>query len=152
MNGFGWLAREAIADALRRRIAAAVALAALVSVVMLESCTSCSPSITMNGELRELSELVGPAACGACLVAPLGARLAGFAGIVLEQPQVADGLRDGLLGLGDVVGEVPDQLIKHLLRVFRRVEDRVDVRPDQLPDAPEDRGLCHCCLPVVDRR
>jgi hypothetical protein len=58
MSGFGWLAREAIADALRRRIAAAVALAALVSVAMLESCTSCSPTITAHGELRELSELV----------------------------------------------------------------------------------------------
>jgi ABC-type transport system involved in multi-copper enzyme maturation permease subunit len=92
MNGFGWLAREAIADALRRRIAAAVALAALVSVAMLESCTSCSPSVTMNGELRELSELAGPAGLGAFVV--LGLWVIALAG-VLAADHLQSTLDDG---------------------------------------------------------
>ena len=57
MSGFGWLAREALADALRRRIAAAVAFAAVISVVMLESCTSCTSSVRVDGDVRDVSEL-----------------------------------------------------------------------------------------------
>lgn len=92
MSGFGWLAREAIADALRRRIAAAVALAALVSVLMLESCTSCSPSIQVNGELREMSELAGPAGLGAFVV--LGLWVIALAG-VLAADHLQSTLDDG---------------------------------------------------------
>ena len=92
MNGFGPLAREAIADALRRRIAAAVALAALVSVAMLESCTSCSPTVTMNGELREMSELAGPAGLGAFVV--LGLWVIALAG-VLAADHLQSTLEDG---------------------------------------------------------
>jgi hypothetical protein len=106
MNGFGWLAREAIADALRRRIAAAVALAALVSVAMLESCTSCSPSVTMNGELRELSELAGTLDDGSALLAlarPISrdsfalSRLAGVLGLSFSAGLVMLGSAAALL-------------------------------------------------------
>ncbi len=89
MNGFGWLAREAIADALRRRIAFAVALAALASVALLESCTSCSPSLTVNGELRELTELAGPAGLGSFV-------LLGLWGIALAGVLAADHLQSTL--------------------------------------------------------
>lgn len=58
LRGFGSLAREALADALRRRIALAVGFAALLSVAMLESCTSCTSSMTVNGEARDVSEVV----------------------------------------------------------------------------------------------
>jgi ABC-type transport system involved in multi-copper enzyme maturation permease subunit len=58
LHGFGWLAREALADALRRRIALAVGFAALVSIAMLQSCTSCTSSMTVNGEARDVSEVV----------------------------------------------------------------------------------------------
>jgi len=92
MNGFGPLAREAIADALRRRIAAAVALAALVSVLMLESCTSCSPSVNVNGQLREMSELAGPAGLGAFVV--LGLWVIALAG-VLAADHLQSTLEDG---------------------------------------------------------
>jgi ABC-type transport system involved in multi-copper enzyme maturation permease subunit len=92
MNGFGPLAREAIADALRRRIAAAVALAALVSVLMLESCTSCSPSVNVNGQLREMTELAGPAGLGAFVV--LGLWVIALAG-VLAADHLQSTLDDG---------------------------------------------------------
>ena len=92
MNGFGPLAREAIADALRRRIAAAVALAALVSVLMLESCTSCSPSVNVNGQLREMTELAGPAGLGAFVV--LGLWVIALAG-VLAADHLQSTLEDG---------------------------------------------------------
>ena len=57
LRGFGSLAREALADALRRRIAAAVAFAALISVLMLESCTSCTSTLRVNGDVKDVSEL-----------------------------------------------------------------------------------------------
>ena len=58
LRGLGWLAREALADALRRRIALAVGFAALVSIAMLQSCTSCTSSMSVNGEARDVSEVV----------------------------------------------------------------------------------------------
>ena len=118
--------------------------------------------LAAEGELGQLVEAVGLGGValgaqrlgavrgGLGLGQPLGGGLAGLALVVLEEAQVADGLGDGLLGLGDVVREVPDQLVEHLLRVLGLVEHRVDVRADELADAPEDRGLCHgrssrCC-------
>ena len=89
------------------------------------------------------AQLVRPARRGLGLVAPLGRGRARLARVVLDQAQVADRLGDRLLGLGDVVREVADQLVEHLLRVLGAVEDRVDVGADELADAPEDRGLCH---------
>ena len=61
LRGFGPLSLEALADALRRRIALAVAFAAVLSVVMLESCTSCSPSINVNGEVQDDVRAAGAA-------------------------------------------------------------------------------------------
>ena len=61
MSAFGWLAREALADALRRRIALAVAFAAVLSVVMLESCT---PSARSSSRLASSSRvLTAPSSC-----------------------------------------------------------------------------------------
>lgn len=92
MSVFGLLAREALHDALRRRIAFVVALAALVSVAMLESCTSCAAPIEMNGELRELSDLAGPAGLGIFVV--LGLWLIVLAG-VLASDHLRTTLEDG---------------------------------------------------------
>ncbi len=92
MSGFGWLAREALADALRRRIAGAVVIAALISVAMLDSCTSCTPSITTNGQVRELSELAGPAGVATFVV--LGLWLIVLAG-VLAADHLQSALEDG---------------------------------------------------------
>jgi ABC-type transport system involved in multi-copper enzyme maturation permease subunit len=59
MRSFWLLTREALGDAFRRRIVGGVAIAALLSIAMLESCTGCTPSIHVNGEVRELAELRG---------------------------------------------------------------------------------------------
>ena len=74
---------------------------------------------------------------------------AGLARVVLDHAQVADRLGDRVLGLGDVVGEVTDELVEHLLGILGAVEDRVDVGPDELADAAEDRGLCHRVISFV---
>jgi len=87
MNAFWPLAREALADALRRRIAAAVAVAALLSVGMLDTCSGCQ--VTMNGQVRELSELAGAAALGSFVVL-------GLWGIVLAGILAGDHLRSTL--------------------------------------------------------
>jgi ABC-type transport system involved in multi-copper enzyme maturation permease subunit len=92
MSAFGWLAREALADALRRRIAAAVAVAALVSVAMLDSCTSCAPSITVDGEVREIAELAG--AAGLATFVMLGLWVIALAG-VLASDHLRTTLEDG---------------------------------------------------------
>jgi len=92
MSGLGLLAREALHDALRRRIAFAVAVAALASVAMLDSCTSCAAPITVQGEVRELSELAGPAGLGTFVV--LGLWLMVLAG-VLASDHLRTTLEDG---------------------------------------------------------
>lgn len=92
MNGFWLLAREALADALRRRIAFAVAVAALLSVAMIDSCTSCAAPIQVNGELRELSELAGPAGLGTFVL--LGLWVIVLAG-VLASDHLRTTLEDG---------------------------------------------------------
>lgn len=92
MKAFWLLFQEALSDAFRRRIAAGVAVAALLSVMMLESCTSCAPSITVNGEQRELGELVGAAGFGVYLV--LGLWVIALAG-VLASDHLRSALDDG---------------------------------------------------------
>ena len=92
MKGFALLFGEALADAIRRRIVSGVAIAALLSVLMLDSCTSCSPSITVNGQLRDLGELMGAAGFGAFLV--LGLWVIALAG-VLAADHLRSALEDG---------------------------------------------------------
>src|SRR4051794_15142116 len=89
------------------------------------------------------AQLVGSTRSGLRLVEPLARRGAGLTGVVLDHPKVADRLGGGLLGLGDVVREVADELVEHLLGVLGAVEDRVDVGSDELTDPSEDRTLCH---------
>jgi ABC-type transport system involved in multi-copper enzyme maturation permease subunit len=90
LGGFVPLALEALADALRRRIAAAVAFAAVISVVMLESCTSCTSSIRVNGEVQDVSELARGAA-GVGTFVMIGLWMIALAGLL-----AADHLRSTL--------------------------------------------------------
>jgi len=92
MSAFLLLAREALADALRRRIAFAVAVAALASVAMIDSCTSCAAPIEVNGELRELTDLAGPA--GLATFVLLGLWVIVLAG-VLASDHLRTTLEDG---------------------------------------------------------
>jgi hypothetical protein len=92
MRSFWLLAGEALSDAFRRRIVGGVAVAALLSIAMLESCTGCSPTVDVNGEVRELSELRGAFGFTAFLVLGLwGIALAG----VLASDHLRSALDDG---------------------------------------------------------
>ena len=57
MSGFGLLWREALLDALRRRLVFAIAAASLLSLVVLDDCAGCAPPITVNGQVREVASL-----------------------------------------------------------------------------------------------
>lgn len=97
MRAFALLVAEAVGDALRRRIVGGVAIAGLLSLVMLESCTGCTPSITMNGEVRELVEVRGAFGFTTFLVLGLwGIALAG----VLAADHLRTTLEDGSATLG----------------------------------------------------
>ena len=86
------LSREALADALRRRIVAVVAVLAVVSLVAVESCTSCSPAATRDGQPIDASQLVGLGALvGAVLLGLWAMVLAG----VLASDHLAEPLADG---------------------------------------------------------
>jgi hypothetical protein len=95
------------------------------------------------GGVAARAHLIGLAAGGEGLVAPLGRSLDVFLVVALEQAQVADGLRDRGLGVGDAVRVVANELVDHLLRVFRRVQQGVDVRADEGRDTSEDGLLGH---------
>ena len=96
MRSFWLLAGEALGDAFRRRIVGGVAIAALLSIAMLESCTGCSPRIQVNGEVRELAELRGAFGFTSFLVLGLwGIALAG----VLASDHLRAALDDGSAAL-----------------------------------------------------
>jgi ABC-type transport system involved in multi-copper enzyme maturation permease subunit len=86
------LTREALADALRRRIVPVVAVLAVISLFVVESCTSCSPSATRDGQPIQAAELVGfGAVVGAVLLGLWAMVLAG----VLASDHLAEPLADG---------------------------------------------------------
>jgi hypothetical protein len=96
MNPFLLLVAEAVGDAFRRRIAGGVAIAGLLSIAMLESCTGCTPSINVNGEVRELVEVRGAFGFTTFLVPGLwGIALAG----VLASDHLRATLDDGSAAL-----------------------------------------------------
>jgi len=60
MSAFFLLTGEAVLDAVRRRIVVVIAAVSLLSLMMVDSCTSCgSGQITVDGELRSLVDLSG---------------------------------------------------------------------------------------------
>jgi len=86
------LATEAIADATRRRIVPVIAVLALFSLLFVESCTSCSPTLMRDGELVELPQVAG---FGGLLVSVvLGLWTMVLAG-VLASDHLAEPLTDG---------------------------------------------------------
>jgi hypothetical protein len=96
MTSFHLLVVEAIGDAFRRRIVGGVAIAGLLSIAMLESCTGCTPSINVNGEMRELVEVRGAFGFTTFLVLGLwGIALAG----VLASDHLRATLDDGSAAL-----------------------------------------------------
>ncbi len=96
MRAFALLAAEALLDAVRRRIAGAILVVCLLSVIVLDSCTGCAPRINVNGEVRELTELAG--AAGIATFALLSLWIVTLAG-VLASDHLRETLEDGSAAL-----------------------------------------------------
>ena len=94
---FAVLAREALSDALRRRLVLAVAVASLLSLQMVDSCTSCgSATLVRNGQTVELPDVAGFGALAVMVSCALWTLLlAGF----LASDHLAEPLQDGSASL-----------------------------------------------------
>jgi ABC-type transport system involved in multi-copper enzyme maturation permease subunit len=91
------LARESLSDALRRRLVLAVAVASLLSLQLVDSCTSCgSATIVRDGQVVALPEVAGIGALAVMIACVLWTLLlAGF----LASDHLADPLEDGSAAL-----------------------------------------------------
>jgi ABC-type transport system involved in multi-copper enzyme maturation permease subunit len=94
---FSVLAREALADALRRRLVLAIAVASLLSLQLVDSCTSCgSATIVSNGKVVQLPDVAGMGALAVMIACALWTMLlAGF----LASDHLTEPLQDGSAAL-----------------------------------------------------
>ena len=92
MSAGGLLTREALADAVRRRIAIVVAAFALVSLFFIDSCTSCSPTITAQGQEVAVQQIAGAGGIAVALVLSLWSMVLGG---ILASDHLAEPLEDG---------------------------------------------------------
>jgi hypothetical protein len=94
---FRTLAREAVGDAVRRRIVPVIAVVSLLSLLMVDSCTSCgTPTLVQNGVPVELPEIAGWT--GMVIFAVLALWAMVLAG-VLGSDHLAEPLSDGSASL-----------------------------------------------------
>jgi hypothetical protein len=93
---FWALTGEAVRDAVRRRIVPAIAVISLLSLLMVDSCTSCAPAISQNGVPVELPEIAGWT--GMVIFAVLALWVMVLAGI-LGSDHLAETLSDGSASL-----------------------------------------------------
>jgi ABC-type transport system involved in multi-copper enzyme maturation permease subunit len=94
---FRALARESLADAVRRRLVLVIAAASLLSLQALESCTSCgSATLTRDGETIPLSDVAG---IGAVLLAVACALWTYLLAGALASDHLAEPLEDGSAAL-----------------------------------------------------
>jgi ABC-type transport system involved in multi-copper enzyme maturation permease subunit len=97
MSAFAVLALEAIRDAVRRRIAVAVAAVSLLSLLFVDACTTCTTAqLHVDGELRQLTDVAGFAGATTFLVLALWCVV--LAG-VLAADLLAEALDDGTAAL-----------------------------------------------------
>lgn len=98
LHGFGILTWEAVLDAVRRRIVAAIAALSLLSLMVVDSCSGCATGeITVNDEVRQLAEIAGYSA--AVMFTTLGLWVITLAG-VLGADHLTQTLEDGSAPLG----------------------------------------------------
>lgn len=93
---FPTLAGEAVSDAVRRRIVPAIAVVSLLSLLVVDSCTSCAPTVTQNGVPIEVPEIAGWT--GMVIFAVLALWAMVLAG-VLGSDHLAETLSDGSASL-----------------------------------------------------
>ena len=92
-NATTTLAAEAMRDAGRRRTVAAIVVLSLISLMLVDGCTSCAGSeVTINGEVRNLQNMAG--ATGTALFVLLGLWIIVLAGI-LGSDHLQQTLEDG---------------------------------------------------------
>ena len=92
MSAFLLLWREALLDALRRKLVAAIAAASLLSLLVLDNCAGCAPVINQNGVQQD----PGNAATfvGIALMIVVGLWVVTLAGL-LASDHLAQALEDG---------------------------------------------------------
>ncbi len=97
-HGFGTLTLEAVRDAVRRRIVAAIAVLSLLSLMVVDSCSGCSEaSITVNEQARDMIDVAGYSA--SIMFTLLGLWVVTLAG-VLGADHLTQTLEDGSAPLG----------------------------------------------------
>jgi ABC-type transport system involved in multi-copper enzyme maturation permease subunit len=84
--------REALLDALRRKLVLAVAAASLVSLLVLDDCAGCSPALRVNGQARDVASAAP--ALGMALLIVVGLWVVTLAGL-LAADHLAQSLEDG---------------------------------------------------------
>jgi hypothetical protein len=93
LRGFALLSREAVGDAVRRRVVAVIAAVSVLSLLWIDSCTSCAGgSVVVNGVERDLAGVAGwTGAATFAVLALWGMALAG----VLASEHLTQPLDDG---------------------------------------------------------
>lgn len=92
MSAFLLLWREALLDALRRKLVAAIAAASLLSLLMLNQCAGCAPVPTVNGVAQDPGNTA--AFVGIALMIVVGLWVVTLAGL-LASDHLAQTLEDG---------------------------------------------------------
>ncbi len=93
LHGLGALTLEAVRDAIRRRVVAAVAVLSVLSLMVVDSCSGCSSgTVTANGQVQEMIEIAGYGASATFVV--LGLWVITLAG-VLAADHLTQTLEDG---------------------------------------------------------
>ena len=97
MGGVRWLAGEAFSDALRRRIVPVITVLAVLSLLFVDSCTSCAPTVRdAEGQALDLPQLAGYG--GMVIIGLLSLWISVLAG-VLASDHLAEPLADGSANL-----------------------------------------------------
>ncbi len=92
MSAFLLLWREALLDALRRKLVLAIAVASLLSLMVLDDCAGCAPAINVNGQPQDLASAAPVLGIGLMIV--VGLWVVTLAGL-LASDHLAQSLEDG---------------------------------------------------------
>ena len=84
--------REALLDALRRKLVLAIAAASLLSLAVLDDCAGCAPTIQVNGQAQSVASAAP--ALGIALLIVVGLWVVTLAGL-LAADHLAQSLEDG---------------------------------------------------------
>ncbi|MBW2245388.1 MAG: hypothetical protein JRH01_25755 [Deltaproteobacteria bacterium] len=93
LHGLGPLTLEAVRDAIRRRIVAAIAVLSVLSLMVVDSCSGCAAGeVMINGQAQELAQFAGYSAAVTFVI--LGLWIITLAGVVAAD-HLTQTLEDG---------------------------------------------------------